>query len=84
MTYYSVHNYVDNEKQIPPPLPLPSGPASGSESTPARREALLGRRQKGVPPFAGFGKEGRGEIFKIICLVNYGLLGNYQMSKVRL
>jgi len=73
MTYYSVHNYVDNEKQIPPPLPLPSGP-----------EALLGRRQKGVPPFAGFGKEGRGEIFKIICLVNYGLLGNYQMSKVRL
>jgi hypothetical protein len=35
----------------------------------------LGRRQKGVPPFAGFDKEGRGEIFKIICLVNYGLLG---------
>ncbi len=27
-----------------------------------------------VPPFAGFGKEGIGEIFITICLFNYGLL----------
>ena len=37
--------------KIPPNLPLPSG----SETT-------LGRRLKGVPPFAGFDKEGQGEI----------------------
>jgi hypothetical protein len=65
---------MDIGDKIPPPLPLPSGPASGSESIPARREALLGRRQKGVPPFAGFGKEGLGEISSRICLLNYGLL----------
>jgi hypothetical protein len=34
--------------KIPPHLPLP---APGRENIP-----------KGVPPFAGFGKEGRGEI----------------------
>jgi competence ComEA-like helix-hairpin-helix protein len=33
--------------QIPPHPPLPSGPAAGSESLMARREALLGRRLKG-------------------------------------
>jgi len=33
--------------KIPPHLPLPSG-----------SETALGRRPKGVPRFAGFGKEG--------------------------
>jgi hypothetical protein len=31
--------------------------------------------QKGVPRFAGFVKEGLGEIFERICLLYYGLLG---------
>ena len=52
---------MDTEDQIPPSLPLPSGP-----------EALLGRRQKGGIPL--FGKEGLGKIFWRICLLNYGLL----------
>jgi len=46
---------------------LPSGP-----------EALLGRRQKGGIPL--FGKEGLGEIFGSICLLNYGLLGKWEMK----
>jgi len=64
---------VDIGDEIPPSLLSPSGPASGSESIPARREALLGRRQKGGIPL--FGKEGLGEISGRICLLNYGLLG---------
>jgi len=46
---------------------LPSGP-----------EALLGRRQKGGIPL--FGKEGLGEIFGSIYLLNYGLLGKWEMK----
>jgi len=32
--------------------------------------------QKGVPRFAGFGKEGVGEILDRACLVNYGFLSS--------
>jgi putative FmdB family regulatory protein len=59
---------VDIGDEIPPSLPLPSGP-----------EALLGRRQKGGIPL--FGKEGLGEISGRICLLNYGLLGNLFLGK---
>jgi hypothetical protein len=55
-----VHNYIDIGNQIPPPLPrlrvvptLPSGPGSAPEGLMPRREALLGRRQKGGIPLFG-------------------------------
>ena len=50
--------------KIPPYLPLPA---------PGRI-----KRPKGVPRFAGFGKEGLGEIFRRICPLHDGLIGKQQ------
>src|SRR4030042_7038945 len=69
---------MDIEDQIPPLLPLPSG-----------SETALGRRQKGGisplwPPAhrasGPEGKEGLGEIFGRICLLNDGLLSSYSLQ----
>ena len=72
-----------------------SAPASGSESPPARREGLLPRRESlwlgegwtksnlVPPPLHPLPPKG-GEIFARICLINYGLLSNDQITKENL
>jgi hypothetical protein len=53
-------------RKIPPTLPLP---AFGREKIP-----------KEVPRFAGFGKEGRGEIFPCLCQFNFETLDKYSFE----
>jgi len=72
---------MDIEDQIPPPLPcLPAGRLYNREELPLfgrRPIGPLARRAKrgDLPARSRFG-EGGGEIFRTICLFNYGLLSN--------